>query len=131
MYACKIYSEIEENKVYEIIDECKKIGVKSLQFNIVNEPLSNNSINIRNIASCNQIHSDKVLYITKPKLYNNVDGLITHINTNIITTTTLISTWKRISIFSDVMLDMFLKYMSTRIITCKLNAWNLMKVLML
>ena len=49
-----------------------------------NQILSNYSIDIKKIASCNQIHSDKVLYITKPKLYNNVDGLITHINTNII-----------------------------------------------
>ncbi len=40
----KSKKKIEENKVYEIIDECKKIGVKSLQFNIVNEPLSNKNL---------------------------------------------------------------------------------------
>ena len=49
-----------------------------------NKILSNYCINNKQIASCNQIHSDKVLYIKKPKSYNNVDGLITHINSNII-----------------------------------------------
>ena len=44
----------------------------------------NNTISSRNIASCNQIHSDNVLFITKPKLYKNIDGLITHIDTKII-----------------------------------------------
>ena len=36
--------KIDDKKIYEIIDECKKIGVKSLQFNIVNEPLSNKNL---------------------------------------------------------------------------------------
>ncbi len=50
----------------------------------LDEILSYYSIKKNKIAACNQIHSDKVLYIDKPKLYDNVDGLITHFNTNII-----------------------------------------------
>ena len=41
-------------------------------------------IDINNIARCNQIHSDNVLYIDKPGIYNDVDGLITNIKYNII-----------------------------------------------
>ena len=41
-------------------------------------------IDINNIARCNQIHSNNVLYIDKPGVYNDVDGLITNIRYNII-----------------------------------------------
>ena len=41
-------------------------------------------IDINNIARCNQIHSNNVLYIDKPGIYNDVDGLITNIGYNII-----------------------------------------------
>ena len=57
---------------------------KAIELANLNEFLKNNAISGNNIASCNQIHSDNVLYITKPKLYKNIDGLITHMNTNII-----------------------------------------------
>ena len=35
------------------------------------------------IASCLQIHSNNVKYIKKSGLYNNIDGLVTHIDNNI------------------------------------------------
>ena len=37
----------------------------------------------KNIASCVQIHSSHVKYINKPGLYQNTDGLVTHIDNNI------------------------------------------------
>ena len=36
--------EIPKNKIFEIIDECKEIGVNSIQFSLVNEPLANKNI---------------------------------------------------------------------------------------
>ena len=37
----------------------------------------------KNIASCVQIHSNHVKYINKSGLYQNTDGLVTHIDNNI------------------------------------------------
>ena len=37
----------------------------------------------KNVASCIQIHSNHVKYINKPGLYQNTDGLVTHIDNNI------------------------------------------------
>ena len=37
----------------------------------------------KNIASCVQIHSNHVKYINKAGLYQNTDGLVTHIDNNI------------------------------------------------
>ena len=36
--------EIPKEKIFEIIDECKEIGVNSIQFSLVNEPLANKNI---------------------------------------------------------------------------------------
>ena len=36
--------EIPKGKIFEIIDECKEIGVNSIQFSLVNEPLANKNI---------------------------------------------------------------------------------------
>ena len=41
-------------------------------------------IDISKIARCNQIHSNHVLYIDKPGLYNDIDGLITNIRNDVI-----------------------------------------------
>jgi len=41
-------------------------------------------IDINKIARCNQIHSNHVLYIDKPGLYNDIDGLITNIRNDVI-----------------------------------------------
>ncbi len=36
--------EIPKEKIFQIIDECKNIGVNSIQFSLVNEPLANKNI---------------------------------------------------------------------------------------
>ena len=46
--------------------------------------LSNKKISRSIIASCNQIHSDKVLYIDKPGVYAKSDGLVTKCSNNIV-----------------------------------------------
>ena len=40
----KDLKKLDTSKVYEILDEAKHIGVKSLQFNLVNEPLAHKNI---------------------------------------------------------------------------------------
>ena len=40
----KTIKTIEKDKVYSLLDECKLIGVKSVQFSLVNEPLANKNI---------------------------------------------------------------------------------------
>ena len=40
----KTIKKIDKNKIFELLDECKKIGVKSVQFSLVNEPLANKNI---------------------------------------------------------------------------------------
>ena len=40
----KVIKKIDEDKVYKILEECKLIGVKSVQFSLVNEPLANKNI---------------------------------------------------------------------------------------
>ena len=37
-------NEIPKEKIFGLIDECKEIGVNSIQFSIVNEPLANKNI---------------------------------------------------------------------------------------
>ena len=38
----------------------------------------------KNIALCNQIHSNKVRFITKPGIYKKTDGLVCNIDSNVI-----------------------------------------------
>ena len=40
----KTLTRIDNDKIYNLLDECKIIGVKSVQFNLVNEPLANKNI---------------------------------------------------------------------------------------
>ena len=64
------------------------IITKKTIFNSSNVLLKNTlkkfCINKRNIASCIQTHSSNVLYVKNPALYQNADGIITHLNSNII-----------------------------------------------
>ena len=48
------------------------------------ELLSEKNYSINNIAYCEQVHSDRVLYISKPGLYSSSDGLVTKCSNGII-----------------------------------------------
>ena len=45
--------------------------------------VSNEKLEVNNIASCIQTHSNNVQYIDRPGIYKNTDGLITNIKHNI------------------------------------------------
>tara|TARA_Y100001960_G_C14361776_1_gene674687 strand:- start:37 stop:732 length:696 start_codon:yes stop_codon:yes gene_type:complete len=60
----------------------KKKGIQSEE--LLNEILFDNNIKENCIATCIQKHSSNVKYISKPRKYNNLDGLVTHIDNNIV-----------------------------------------------
>ena len=56
-------------------DSCKKILEKSLMFY---------GFDSKNIASCQQIHSNHVKFITEPGVYKKTDGIICTFNSNLV-----------------------------------------------
>ena len=57
---------------------------KKYDIPLLNDVISKDySINSSKIARCKQVHSNKVLYIDNPGIYNDVDGLVTNLNTGI------------------------------------------------
>ena len=51
---------------------------------ILEESLMHYNLNSENIASCNQIHSNKVQFITEAGVYNKTDGLICSFDSNLV-----------------------------------------------
>ena len=66
--------EIPKNKIFELIDECKDIGVNSIQFSIVNEPLANKNIfEILKYASSKKF--DDIFIVSNGSLLNENKAL--------------------------------------------------------
>lgn len=65
---------LENNTIFKLLDECKEIGVKSVQFNLVNEPLANkNLFTILNYAK--KLKFDDIYFITNGYLVNKKNSL--------------------------------------------------------
>ena len=61
----------------------KKNNTKSPEENF-NDVCVNYNIKQKNIASCIQVHSKKVIFIDKPGIYKNIDGLVTFLDSGIL-----------------------------------------------
>ena len=66
--------KIDETKIYQILDEAKSIGVKSLQFNLVNEPLAHKNI-YKVIEYANKLKFDDIFFISNGYLLNDKNAL--------------------------------------------------------
>ncbi len=66
--------KLEVNKIFELLDECKEIGVKSIQFNIVNEPLANKNI-FKIISYAKKLNFDDIYFISNGYLLNEKNSL--------------------------------------------------------
>ena len=63
----KNHKELPKNKIYEILEECAKIGVRSIQFNVINEPLLyENLVDI--IQYSNKLGFDDIFFISNGSL---------------------------------------------------------------
>lgn len=61
--------KLDEDKVYKILDEAKLIGVRSLQFNLVNEPLAHkNTFKVLEYAT--KLKFDDIFFISNGYLLN-------------------------------------------------------------
>tara|TARA_B100000795_G_scaffold171879_1_gene129605 strand:+ start:3581 stop:4579 length:999 start_codon:yes stop_codon:yes gene_type:complete len=66
--------KLDEEKVYEILDDAKKIGVKSIQFNLVNEPLAHKNI-FKVLDYANKLKFDDIFFISNGYLLNEKNAL--------------------------------------------------------
>ena len=70
----KITHSLEENIIFKLLDECKEIGVKSVQFSLVNEPLTNkNLFTILDYAK--KLDFDDIYFISNGYLLNEKNSL--------------------------------------------------------
>ena len=68
----KYYKDLKSldiEKVFSILDEAKKIGVKSVQFSLVNEPLTNKNI-FKFIEYANKLNFSDIFFVTNGYLLN-------------------------------------------------------------
>jgi len=61
--------KLDEAKVYEILDEAKKIGVKSIQFSFINEPLANKNI-FKYIKYAKKLNFPDIFFVSNGYLLN-------------------------------------------------------------
>ena len=77
----KTKHEIPKEKIFQLIDECKELGVNSIQFSIVNEPLANKDIfEILKYASSKKF--DDIFIVSNGSLLNQ-NKAIKLLDTNI------------------------------------------------
>ena len=60
---------MDEKKIYELLDEAKSIGVRSLQFNLVNEPLAHKNI-FKVLEYATNLKFDDLFFISNGYLLN-------------------------------------------------------------
>ena len=81
------YKEITKNNSFNFKDinmfTTKKDKVKLPEENFHDACVGYN-IDQENIASCIQVHSNNVVFVDKPGIYENVDGLVTSLDSGII-----------------------------------------------
>ena len=81
------YKEITGNNSYDFKDinifTTKKDEVKSPEENLY-DACAYYNINQDNIAACIQVHSNNVIFVDKPGIYKNIDGLVTFIDSGVI-----------------------------------------------
>jgi radical SAM protein with 4Fe4S-binding SPASM domain len=65
----KDIKKLDEIKVFEILDEAKSIGVRSIQFNLVNEPLAHKNI-FKILEYANNLKFDDIFFISNGYLLN-------------------------------------------------------------
>ena len=65
----KTLKKLDENKIYEILDETKKIGVKSVQFSLVNEPLANKNI-FKYVKYASKLQFSDIFFVSNGYLLN-------------------------------------------------------------
>jgi len=70
----KSIKKLDETKLYELLNECKAIGVKSLQFNLVNEPLAHKNI-FKVLEYANKLKFDDLYFISNAYLLNEKNSL--------------------------------------------------------
>lgn len=66
--------KLDENKVYKILDESKKIGVKSVQFSLVNEPLANKNI-FKFVEYASKLKFPDIFFVSNGYLLNEKNSL--------------------------------------------------------
>ena len=71
-YKTKI--SLDKKKIFQILDECKKIGVKSVQFSLVNEPLTNTSL-FAYIKYAENLNFDDIFFVSNGYLLNEKNSL--------------------------------------------------------
>lgn len=65
----KNLKKLDEKKIYELLDEAKSIGVRSLQFNLVNEPLAHKNI-FKVLEYATNLKFDDLFFISNGYLLN-------------------------------------------------------------
>ena len=65
----KNLKKLDEKKIYELLDEAKSIGVRSLQFNLVNEPLAHKNI-FKVLEYATNLKFDDLFFISNVYLLN-------------------------------------------------------------
>ena len=70
----KVTKTIEKDKIFSLLEECKSIGVKSVQFNLVNEPLANKNI-YEYINYANKLNLDDISIVSNGYLLNEKNSL--------------------------------------------------------
>jgi radical SAM protein with 4Fe4S-binding SPASM domain len=66
--------KLDKEKVFQILDEAKSIGVKSIQFNLVNEPLSHKNIFII-LEYATKLKFDDLFFISNGYLLNEKNSI--------------------------------------------------------
>jgi len=70
----KNVKKLDEKKIYEILDEAKSIGVRSLQFNLVNEPLAHKNI-FKVLTYATNLKFDDLFFISNGYLLNEKNAM--------------------------------------------------------
>lgn len=70
----KNVKRLEEIKVQQILDEAKLIGVRSIQFNLVNEPLAHKNI-FKVLEYANQLKFDDIFFVSNGYLLNESNSI--------------------------------------------------------
>lgn len=70
----KNIKKLDEKKVHQILDEAKLIGVRSIQFNLVNEPLAHKNI-FKVLEYANELKFDDIFFVSNGYLLNESNSL--------------------------------------------------------
>tara|TARA_B100000795_G_C22800439_1_gene441589 strand:+ start:2685 stop:3683 length:999 start_codon:yes stop_codon:yes gene_type:complete len=70
----KTIKKLDEKKVYKILDEAKSIGVRSIQFNLVNEPLAHKNI-FKILEYATKLNFEDLFFISNGYLLNKENSI--------------------------------------------------------